>query len=250
MGTQIGGDLAHSGSNMGGFFLYLLNGILAVVVGVIMIGKIPAGSALILTLLVMFGRVARVAPDHYRSLGFSSWEWRLFNGVVTCLWAFCFGAMVLCALGDRNVYRHRPHCLAGFRPRDAGPDNGTQPAAPDCLRSAPPIYPPVAQNRFGNRAGLSGRASRARHHLPAIPCPPLSPHRQAPVPLHFMIHLGAVGQTELTILFLRFSTRPGDDDPPTPPRSKARIRLRVTINLADGFLAGRMSPRPRAVMVL
>ncbi len=70
----------------GGFFLYLLNGILAGVVGVIMIGN-PAGSALILTLLLaMFFMVAglfRIITA--LSMRFPSWEWRLFNGVITLL---------------------------------------------------------------------------------------------------------------------------------------------------------------------
>ncbi len=70
----------------GGFFLHLLNGILAVVVGVIMIGN-PAASALILTLLLaMFFMVAglfRILTALY--MRFPSSGWRIFNGVITLL---------------------------------------------------------------------------------------------------------------------------------------------------------------------
>ncbi len=68
----------------GGFFLHLLNGILAFVAGVIMIGN-PAGSALILTLmLAMFFMVAglfRIIAA--LAMRFPSWGWRLFDGVIT-----------------------------------------------------------------------------------------------------------------------------------------------------------------------
>jgi uncharacterized membrane protein HdeD (DUF308 family) len=70
----------------GGFFLHLLNGIFAIVLGLIMIGN-PAGSAVILTLLLaMFFMVAGL----FRSITaltmrFPSWTWRFFNGLITLL---------------------------------------------------------------------------------------------------------------------------------------------------------------------
>ncbi|MGA8571444.1 MAG: HdeD family acid-resistance protein [Desulfobaccales bacterium] len=70
----------------GGFFLHLLNGILASVVGVIMIGN-PAASALFLTLmLAMFFMVAglfRIITS--LAMRFPSWGWRLFNGIISLL---------------------------------------------------------------------------------------------------------------------------------------------------------------------
>ncbi|MGA8139711.1 MAG: HdeD family acid-resistance protein [Desulfobaccales bacterium] len=70
----------------GGFFLHLLNGILAGVAGVILIGN-PAASALILTLmLAMFFMVAglfRIIAALY--MRFPTWGWRLFNGIVSLL---------------------------------------------------------------------------------------------------------------------------------------------------------------------
>ena len=70
----------------GGFFLHLLNGILAIVVGLIMILN-PAASAIILTLLLaMFFMVAglfRIITA--LSMRFPSWGWRLFDGIITLL---------------------------------------------------------------------------------------------------------------------------------------------------------------------
>ncbi len=70
----------------GGFFLHLLNGILAGVVGVILIGN-PAASALFLTLmLAMFFMAAglfRIITS--LAMRFPSWGWRLFNGSITLL---------------------------------------------------------------------------------------------------------------------------------------------------------------------
>ena len=70
----------------GGFFLHLLNGILAGVVGVILIGN-PAASALFLTLmLAMFFMAAglfRIITS--LAMRFPSWGWRLFNGIITLL---------------------------------------------------------------------------------------------------------------------------------------------------------------------
>ncbi|MGC2432980.1 MAG: HdeD family acid-resistance protein [Desulfobaccales bacterium] len=70
----------------GGFFLHLLNGILAGVAGVILIGN-PAASALILTLmLAMFFMVAglfRIIAALY--MRFPTWGWRVFNGIITLL---------------------------------------------------------------------------------------------------------------------------------------------------------------------
>jgi uncharacterized membrane protein HdeD (DUF308 family) len=70
----------------GGFFLHLLNGILAGVAGVIMIGN-PAASALFLTLMMaMFFMVVglfRIISTFY--MRFPSWEWRLFNGIISLL---------------------------------------------------------------------------------------------------------------------------------------------------------------------
>ncbi|MGA7577212.1 MAG: HdeD family acid-resistance protein [Desulfobaccales bacterium] len=70
----------------GGFFLHLLNGILAGVAGVILIGN-PAASALILTLmLAMFFMAAglfRIITS--LAMRFPSWGWRLFNGIITLL---------------------------------------------------------------------------------------------------------------------------------------------------------------------
>ncbi|MGP8105437.1 MAG: HdeD family acid-resistance protein [Desulfobaccales bacterium] len=70
----------------GGFFLYLLNGIFAVVAGLIMIGN-PVGSAVILTLLlamffIVVGLFRSIAS---LSMRFPSWEWRLFDGIITLL---------------------------------------------------------------------------------------------------------------------------------------------------------------------
>lgn len=70
----------------GGFFLHLFNGILAAVVGVIMMGN-PAASAVLLTLLLaMFFMVAGL----FRliaalAMRYPSWGWRLFNGIITLL---------------------------------------------------------------------------------------------------------------------------------------------------------------------
>ena len=70
----------------GGFFLHLVKGILAFVVGVIMIGN-PAASALILTLmLAMFFMVAglfRIITA--LSMRFPSWGWLLFDGIIALL---------------------------------------------------------------------------------------------------------------------------------------------------------------------
>ncbi len=81
-------ELVHSywQRHWGGFFLYLLNGIFAVVAGLIMICN-PVGSAVILTLLLaMFFMVAGL----FRTIAslamrFPSWEWRLFDGIITLL---------------------------------------------------------------------------------------------------------------------------------------------------------------------
>ena len=81
-------EVAHSfwQRQWGGFSLHLLNGILAAVVGMIMIGN-PTASALIFTLLLaMFFMVAgffRIIAA--LTMRFPSWEWRLFNGVITLL---------------------------------------------------------------------------------------------------------------------------------------------------------------------
>jgi uncharacterized membrane protein HdeD (DUF308 family) len=70
----------------GGFFLYLLNGILSVVVGLMLVGN-PAASAVVLTLLLamffMVGGIFRIIASLV--MRFPSWGWRLFNGLISLL---------------------------------------------------------------------------------------------------------------------------------------------------------------------
>ena len=81
-------EMVHSFWNRhwGGFFLHLFYGILAFVAGLIIIGN-PQASALLLTLmLAMFFMVTglfRIITA--LAMRFPSWEWRLFDGIITLL---------------------------------------------------------------------------------------------------------------------------------------------------------------------
>ena len=67
----------------GGFFLHLVNGILAIVVGFLLATR-PGASAVMLTLLLamffMVGGIFRIITA--LMMRFPSWGWRLVNGVV------------------------------------------------------------------------------------------------------------------------------------------------------------------------